>query len=161
MGRAPEEEVSRVSSESPWEPLAGYSRAVRAGGFVFVSGTTGFGADGRMAGATAAAQAEQAAKNVALALKSLGSGLDRVVRTVIYVSDPDDLPEVLAVHRRHFGKAKPAATLVVVKGFVDPKMRIEIEVTALAARSSSRSGPELGHREARGTARSKVGRLRR
>ena len=126
------DEVTRVSSESPWEPLAGYSRAVRAGGFVFVSGTTGFGSDGRMAGKTAAAQAEQAAKNISLALRALGSSPERVVRTVTYVLDPDDVPEVLDVHRRHFGKAKPAATLVVVKGFVDPKMKVEIEVTALA-----------------------------
>ena len=126
----PRDDVTRVASESPWESLAGYSRAVRAGRWVFVSGTTGFGADGRMAGVTAAAQAEQAAKNVTLALRSLGSGPDKVVRTVMYVSDPDDVPAVLEVHRRHFGKAMPAATLVVVKGFVDPKMRVEIEVTA-------------------------------
>lgn len=120
-----------MSSESPWEPLAGYSRAVRAGGFVFVSGTTGFGPDGRTAGVTAGAQAEQAARNIALALRALGSGLDRVVRTRMYIVDPDDGPAVLEVHRRHFGKARPAATLVVVKGFVDPKMRVEIEATAL------------------------------
>ena len=124
--------VSRVSSESPWEPLAGYSRAVRANGFVFVSGTTGFGADGRMVGESAKEQAEQAARNVTLALKAMGSGAAKVVRTRIYVLDPNDAPAVLEVHRRHFGAARPAATLVVVKGFVDPKMRVELEVTALA-----------------------------
>jgi len=126
------EAVGRVSSESPWEPLAGSSRAVRANGFVFVSGTTGFGADGRMVGESAKEQAEQAARNVTLALKALGSGAAKVVRTRIYVLDPDDAPAVLEVHRRHFGAARPAATLVVVKGFVDPKMRVELEVTALA-----------------------------
>src|SRR3990172_4369353 len=103
-------EVARVSSEPPWEPLAGYSRAVRADGFVFVSGTTGFGPDGRVTGATASEQAEQAARNITLALRALGSGPERVVRTRLYVLDPDDVADVLDVHRRHFGKARPAAT---------------------------------------------------
>jgi enamine deaminase RidA (YjgF/YER057c/UK114 family) len=119
---------------------------VGAAGFVFVSGTTGFGADGGVVAATAEGQAEQAARNIALALRALGSGPDRVVRTRLYVVDAADVPAVLAVHRRHFGRARPAATLVVVKGFVDPKMRVEIEATALSgpaagARDRARRGP--------------------
>lgn len=139
--RTDPEKVSRLASESPWEPLAGYSRAVKAGGFVFVSGTTGFGQDGRMVGDTAEAQAEQAAKNIALALKGLGSGPERVVRTRTYLVDPDDVPAVLEVHRRHFGRARPAATLVIVKGFVDPRMRVEIEATALALAAPATGRP--------------------
>lgn len=120
------------ASGTPWEPRVGYSRAVRVGAQVFVSGTTATDAEGRIVGkGDPAAQARQVFANLERALQALGAELRHVVRTRTFVTDIGRWQQVGDVHGEVFGGIRPAATLVQVSGFVDPDMLVEIEADAV------------------------------
>jgi enamine deaminase RidA (YjgF/YER057c/UK114 family) len=119
------------STGTPWEPVVGYSRAVRVGPFVWVAGTTATGMDGRViAPGNAAAQTRQALENIDAALGRAGATLAHVVRSRIYIRHVRDWEAVGRVHGEYFGSIRPAATMVEVSGLVDPDMLVEIEVDA-------------------------------
>ena len=120
----------KVSTKTPWEPVVGYSRAVAAGDFVFVSGCTSV-ADGVFVHpGDAGAQTTQAIANVAHALESLGVGLADVVRTRMYVTDISRWEEIGLAHGAAFGESMPATSMVQVAALVDPRMLVEVEAVA-------------------------------
>jgi enamine deaminase RidA (YjgF/YER057c/UK114 family) len=118
-----------ISSGSSFEALAGYSRAVVDGDWVMVSGTTGFDYAAGTISDDVVEQTEQTFRNIAWALGEAGLSLDDVVRARIFLVDAADFPRVAPVLGRHFAKARPANTTV-ISGLIDPRMKIEIEVTA-------------------------------
>ena len=119
-----------VSSGSRFEDDIGYSRAVVAGNWVFVSGTTGFDYATMQIAEGVFEQTEQCFRNIAAALNQAGSSLRDVVRVKYILPNADDFPDCWPVLRRYFGTVRPAATMICA-GLTDPRMRIEIEVTAL------------------------------
>jgi enamine deaminase RidA (YjgF/YER057c/UK114 family) len=119
----------RISSGSPFERDIGYSRAVVDGDWVFVSGTTGFDYATMQISEDPGEQADQALRNIAGALDQAGSSLDDVVRVHYYLPSADDFEACWPALRKHLGVALPAATML-VSGLADPRMKIEIEVTA-------------------------------
>jgi enamine deaminase RidA (YjgF/YER057c/UK114 family) len=120
----------KVSTRTPWEPVVGYSRAVAAGDFVFVSGCTSV-ADGVVVGeGDAGAQTAQAIANVAHALEELGLGLADVVRTRMFVTDMSRWEEYGLAHGAAFGEVMPATSMVGVAALVDPRMLVEVEAVA-------------------------------
>jgi enamine deaminase RidA (YjgF/YER057c/UK114 family) len=120
----------KISTKTPWEPVVGYSRAVAAGDFVFVSGCTSV-ADGVFVHeGDAEAQTTQAIANVAHALEALGVGLADVVRTRMFVTDISRWEEYGRAHGAAFGEAMPATSMVGVAALVDPRMLIEVEAVA-------------------------------
>jgi enamine deaminase RidA (YjgF/YER057c/UK114 family) len=121
-----------ISSGSSYEAQIGYSRAVVAGDWVFVSGTTGFDYATMTISDDVVAQAEQCLQNIAKALAEAGCTLDDVVRVNYVLPNGADFEPCWPVLRQHFGKAKPAA-MVITAGLLDPRMKIEIEVTACKA----------------------------
>ncbi|NHN43102.1 RidA family protein [Halorubellus sp. JP-L1] len=122
----------RVASGTPWEDAVGYSRAIRAGDEVHVSGTTATDDDGDLVGADdPAAQMQQALSNVADALERAGASIDDVVRTRIYVVDIEDWEAIGAVHADVFEDVRPATSMGQVERLVDPEMLVEVEAVAI------------------------------
>ena len=124
-------ERQRISSGAKWESIVGYSRAVRVGNRIYVTGTTALSDDGELIRVDDAyEQTKQCIRNIETALERLGAGLEHIVRTRMFVTDISRWEEYGRAHGEFFREIMPATTMVEVKALIDPRMLIEIEADA-------------------------------
>ena len=132
--------IWRISTDTPWEPIAGYSRLVRAGEIVAVSGTTATDEHGLIVGAGQMyVQARQALANIRAALERVGLAMEHVIRTRMFVTDMGRFAEAARAHKEFFADSPPASTIVEVRRLAHPDMMIEIEADAYAGSLSGQT----------------------